>query len=151
MASFDYSRANKRWRRLRLQALRRDGFRCREAARYGRAVDAEVVHHIWPAEEWPEYAYQLWNLVSLSAAAHDAMHDRATRKLTPLGQRWKNATPPPRSASPAWGLQLVGPGCAHAAKNFPPPIPPESTSRPRDADATHGHDHGGDAHGAQGG
>lgn len=151
MASFDYSRANKRWRRLRLQALRRDGFRCREAARYGRAVDAEVVHHIWPAEEWPEYAYQLWNLVSLSAAAHDAMHDRVTQKLTPLGQRWKNATPPPRSASPAWGLQLVGPRRAHAAENFPPPIPPESTSRPRDADATHGHDHGGDAHGAQGG
>lgn len=94
MASFDYSRANKRWRRLRLQALRRDGFRCREAARYGRAVEAEVVHHIWPAEEWPEYAYELWNLVSLSAAAHDAMHDRVTQKLTPLGQRWKNATPP---------------------------------------------------------
>ena len=95
MLMFDYSRKNKRWRRLRALALRRDGYRCREAARYGRREAAQVVHHIWPAEEYPEYAYCLWNLVSLSSAAHDAMHDRATRKLTALGERWRNRVPPP--------------------------------------------------------
>ena len=47
------------------------------------------------AEDYPEYAYCLWNLVSLSAAAHDAMHGRKTRKLTAAGLRWKNRTPPP--------------------------------------------------------
>lgn len=92
---FDYSRKNKRWRALRERALRRDHYRCREAARYGRQEDAEVVHHIWPAEDYPEYAYSLWNLVSLSAANHDRMHDRITRALTPLGVSWKNRTPPP--------------------------------------------------------
>lgn len=92
---FDYSRKNKRWRHLRERALRRDGYRCQEAARFGRREPAEVVHHIWPAEEFPEYAYCLWNLVSLSASAHDAMHDRQTGKLTALGLRWKRRSPPP--------------------------------------------------------
>ena len=93
--AFDYSRSNKRWRRLRQQALKRDGFRCMEAARFGRIEEATHVHHIWPAEDYPEYAYCLWNLVSLSQGNHDAMHDRITRKLTALGLRWKNRTPPP--------------------------------------------------------
>lgn len=92
---FDYSRSNKRWWNLRALVLKRDGHKCREAARYGRNVAAEVVHHIWPAEEYPEYAYCLWNLVSLSASAHDRMHDRISRKLTALGLSWKNRTPPP--------------------------------------------------------
>lgn len=70
---FDYSRKNKRWRRLRRLALNRDKDRCREAARYGLSREAQVVHHIWPAEDYPEYAYCLWNLVSLSQAAHDAI------------------------------------------------------------------------------
>lgn len=95
---FDYSKANTRWQSIRVQALRRDGYKCREAARYGKQVSAEVVHHIWPAEDYPEYAYCLWNLVSLSASAHDAMHDRKTRKLTALGLAWKNRTRPPSAA-----------------------------------------------------
>lgn len=95
MASFDYSSSNSRWRRLRQRALNRDGHWCQEEKRYGRRVPATTVHHIWPAEDYPEYAYCLWNLISLSQASHDAMHDRKTRKLTTLGLRWKNRTPPP--------------------------------------------------------
>lgn len=92
--AFDHSSSNRRWQALRARALKRDGHKCREAARYGRQVQAEVVHHIWPVEDYPEYAYCLWNLISLSASAHDAMHDRKTRKLTALGLAWKNRTPP---------------------------------------------------------
>lgn len=95
--SFDYSRKNKRWRHLRERILRRDGYRCREAARYGRIVEADVVHHLWPAEDWPEYAYESWNLVSLSQAAHDAMHDRVSGRLTELGESWRRRTIPPGS------------------------------------------------------
>lgn len=98
MAGFDYSSSNGRWQRLRQRALRRDGHRCQEARRYGKAVPATTVHHIWPAEDYPEYAYCLWNLVSLSSEAHDAMHDRKTRKLTTLGLAWRNRTPPPSDA-----------------------------------------------------
>ena len=92
---FDYSRANKRWRHLRLLALRRDGFLCQDAIRYGRSVPADVVHHIWPAEDYPEYAYCLWNLISLSSAAHNEMHERDSRKLTPKGEALRRKTTPP--------------------------------------------------------
>ena len=94
MPGFDYSSSNRRWQKLRALVLRRDKW-CREAARYGRREEATTVHHIWPAEDYPEFAYCLWNLLALSAKAHDAMHDRKTRKLTAAGLRWKNKTPPP--------------------------------------------------------
>lgn len=95
---FDYSRKNKRWRHLRQMILRRDGGYCREASRYGKRIPATVVHHIWPAEDYPEWAYSPWNLISLSVAAHDAMHDRDSRRLTALGLAWQNRTPPPSSS-----------------------------------------------------
>lgn len=95
MRKTDYSSSNKRWRVVRERALRRDEGLCQEALRYGKVVQAEVVHHIWPAEDYPEYRYCVWNLVSLSKAAHDAMHDRVTDALTPLGERWRRKTIPP--------------------------------------------------------
>lgn len=86
-----------RWRRLRAAVLRRDGYLCREALRYGRRVEATTVHHVWPAEDYPEYAWSAWNLVSLSDDAHNAMHDRLTHRLTPLGESWRRRTSPPGS------------------------------------------------------
>ena len=93
---FDYSSSNRRWQRLRKRILARDGYMCREAARYGRLIHADVVHHIWPAEDYPQYAYCAWNLISLSRENHNAMHDRVTDALTLLGISWKNRTPPPQ-------------------------------------------------------
>lgn len=84
----------KRWKALRKKILSRDKCRCQESARYGRMVDATTVHHIWPAETYPQYAWCEWNLVSLSSAAHNAMHDRDTGKLTNLGESWRERTPP---------------------------------------------------------
>ncbi|MFR3430829.1 MAG: hypothetical protein ACLTTH_12420 [Holdemanella porci] len=34
--------------------------------RYGRRVEAEVVHHIYPADEYPEYRFCDWNLISIA-------------------------------------------------------------------------------------
>ena len=81
---FDYN--GNRWRRLAALAMRRDGYRCQIAARYGRSAQAEVVHHIYPVDEYPEYAYCLWNLISLSRAAHNKLHDRKTGELTEEGR-----------------------------------------------------------------
>ena len=70
---------------LRERVLRRDGYMCRESARYGKRAEATTVHHIFPREEFPEYQWEAWNLVSLSAGVHDQMHDRVTGALTARG------------------------------------------------------------------
>lgn len=74
-----------RWQHLRQCILRRDGFMCQDAKRYGKMVPAEMVHHIFPREIFPEYEWQEWNLISLSNKAHDEMHYRTTRELTKKG------------------------------------------------------------------
>ena len=54
----------KRWEKLRKSVLKRDGYMCRVCRRYGKRVDAEVVHHIYPVSDYPEYRWSSWNLLS---------------------------------------------------------------------------------------
>ena len=75
----------RRWKKLRAAILRRDGYICRVAWRYGKRVEATHVHHIFPREDFPEYQWEPWNLISVSAAAHNALHDRTTNALTDEG------------------------------------------------------------------
>lgn len=86
---------NPRWKRKREKILKRDGDMCQESKRYGKRIDADTVHHIYPVEEYPEYAWCDWNLISLAGKVHNKMHDRVTNKLTPLGEELKRRTPPP--------------------------------------------------------
>ncbi len=88
---------SKRWARVRQRILRRDRHLCRECARFGRTTSANVVHHIWPAADHPEYRYADWNLVSLCAACHNAMHDRETDELTERGEALRRKVSPPPS------------------------------------------------------
>ena len=74
-----------RWLRLRESILRRDGYMCVESRRYGVRAEATTVHHIFPRDEFPEYQWEPWNLVSLAGDVHDSMHDRATGALTEKG------------------------------------------------------------------
>lgn len=80
---FDYKA--RRWERLRAQVMRRDGYRCQLSKRYGKAVPADLVHHIYPVDEFPEYAFEPWNLIAVSRAAHNKLHDRDSDKLTAEG------------------------------------------------------------------
>lgn len=91
---FDYR--SPRWARLRASVLREAGYRCQWSKRYGRIAQASHVHHIWPAEDFPEYAWCRWNLIALSQEAHNAMHDRTTGKLTAAGESLRRRTIPPR-------------------------------------------------------
>lgn len=74
-----------KWRRVRQSVLRRDKYFDMELKRYGVPRAAEVVHHIFPREEFPQYEYELWNLISLSRKTHNEMHDRDTDELTEKG------------------------------------------------------------------
>ena len=79
----------KRWERKRAAVLRRDEYLCQESKRYGKTVQANTVHHIYPVEQYPELAYTDWNLISLSEANHNKMHDRMTGEITELGKQWQ--------------------------------------------------------------
>ena len=85
---------SKRWIEMAGRAMRRDGYKCQLSARYGKNVPAEVVHHIYPVDEYPEYAYCMWNLISLSRAAHNKLHDRKTGELTEEGRALMRRTKP---------------------------------------------------------
>lgn len=74
-----------RWEKLRKQALIRDGYMDRYLSRYGKMRDAEVVHHIFPVREFPEYQYCLWNLISVTRATHKSFHNTED-ELTDKGQ-----------------------------------------------------------------
>lgn len=88
-----------RWKRKRKQILRRDKYLCQYYKRFGKRIDADTVHHIYPVGQYPEYAYCNWNLISLSGEAHNAMHDRITHELTGEGKRLQEKTSPPHNVA----------------------------------------------------
>lgn len=89
---FDYYR--NKWKKKRKHILRLDGYIDQIAKRYGRTEEAEVVHHIYPADEYPEYAWCDWNLISVSLATHNKLENRKTGELTELGMELKRNTEP---------------------------------------------------------
>lgn len=76
---------DKRWQEKRKAILVRDKYQCQYFKRFGKIVEASHVHHIFPVEVYPEYAYCSWNLISLSNKAHNMMHERGSHELTQLG------------------------------------------------------------------
>ena len=83
---------SKRWEKLRQSVLRRDKYMCQYSKRYGKCVPATMVHHIFPVREYPQYAYEPWNLISLCNAAHEKMHNKTNDKLTALGLELQRRT-----------------------------------------------------------
>jgi len=76
-----------RWKSLRFQAKRRDGFKCMECGAAGRLE----VDHIKPVRTHPELAYELSNLQCLCPSCHA----RKTRievgiaEIDPARAAWK--------------------------------------------------------------
>ena len=66
----------------------------RYAKRFGRTEAAKIVHHIYPADEYPQYAWEDWNLISVSARTHNMLEDRQTGKLTEKGLELMRRTRP---------------------------------------------------------
>lgn len=91
--NFYWSRA---WRRKREQILRRDKYLCQISLRYGKYVEATTVHHIYPLEDYPQYALCGWNLISVGEAVNNKLHDRKTGELTKMGRDLMRRTPVPQ-------------------------------------------------------
>ena len=88
----DYQSA--KWKKKRLHILRKDGYLCQISKRYGKAEEATVVHHIYPAEEYPQWEWEDWNLISVSQKAHNQLENRHTGKLSELGMQLQRKTKP---------------------------------------------------------
>ena len=78
---------SKKWIEKKSRILRRDGYMCQISKRYGKMIPAELVHHIFPLDEFPEYALADWNLISVSWKVHNALHDRQTNGLSEEGRQ----------------------------------------------------------------
>ena len=74
-----------KWEAKRQSILRRDAYQDQIKKRYGKLIQANIVHHVFPVNEFPEYAWQDWNLISVSLATHNELHDRNTDELTEEG------------------------------------------------------------------
>lgn len=88
----DYN--SSRWRKTRKRILSLDGYKDRVAAMYGRNEEAVIVHHIYPAEEYPQWQYATWNLISVSLATHNKLENRRTGELTEFGKQLQIMIPP---------------------------------------------------------
>ena len=53
---------------------------------YGSTIEADMVHHIFPVEEYPQYAYCDWNLISVNTHTHRQMLHERYGKLARLGK-----------------------------------------------------------------
>ena len=77
----------KRWQDLRKAVLARDKYMDQMELRSGKKVNAQTVHHIFPADQYPEYKWCAWNLISLTRENHELMHNRMTGELTAAGKK----------------------------------------------------------------
>ena len=81
----------KKWIRKKEYILSKYNYECQESKRYPkeRGTTAEVVHHIYQIEKYPELMFEDWNLLPLSTKKHNKMHKRKTHELTKLGMQWQ--------------------------------------------------------------
>lgn len=84
-----------RWKKKRAHILKRDKYIDRVAKWYGKMVEANTVHHIYPVEKYPQYAWCDWNLISVSQETHNKLENRQTGELTELGKWLQSITPIP--------------------------------------------------------
>ena len=76
---FNYK--SKKWKQKQKSIMRRDGYMCQMCKRYGKNVQASVVHHIKHVDEYPELAYTSSNLISLCSACHNKLHPEKAKKI----------------------------------------------------------------------
>ena len=81
-----------RWEHKRQLILRRDGYIDQIAKRYGKIIEADTVHHIFPREVYPQYQWENWNLISVSKETHNTLHDRESHELTEKGKELMRRT-----------------------------------------------------------
>ncbi len=84
-----------KWKKKRLKILKRDGYRDKVAEMYGQTLEGNMVHHIYPASQYPQWAYEDWNLITINKEkTHNKLENRKTGELTELGRQLQNFVEP---------------------------------------------------------
>lgn len=73
------------WKHLRALVLREAEYKDQLELRTGRNVPADMVHHIFPRDKYPEYELERWNCIAVSNETHELLHIRSSNNLSPLG------------------------------------------------------------------
>lgn len=79
----------RKWMKACEKSKRNHKYLCQESLRYGRREEAEMVHHIFPLEEYPELALVQWNLLPVTFKRHNTFHNRFDNTLTAKGKYWQ--------------------------------------------------------------
>lgn len=78
-----------KWRKARKKSFRDNDYLCQESLRFGRRVEAEMGHHVFPLSEYPELAYEPWNILPVTFKRHNTFHNRKDDSLTEKGKYWQ--------------------------------------------------------------
>ena len=80
---------SKKWQFKQKNILRRDNFMDQYIFKTtGRMENANTVHHILPKEDFPQYALEDWNLISVSHHTHSyILHNHTNGQLTNKGKQ----------------------------------------------------------------
>lgn len=83
---FDKFYTSTKWLKLRESILKRDKYQDQIRKQYSLIPqEANVVHHIFPKDIFPEYTYCKWNLISVSHRTHSTLHSFDKEKLSKKG------------------------------------------------------------------
>lgn len=91
-----------KWVALRKTALIRDKYMCQNCKANNKMINATCVHHIFPIQSYPQFSYELWNLMSLCDKCHDEMHNHYTGELSKKGMLFL------RAVAAARNIQITG-------------------------------------------
>ena len=79
---------SKKWLEKKSRILRRDGYMCQISKRYGKMIPAELVHHIFPLDEFPGHDVVEHGLVVVNGPVLQGPGgDRQTNSLTEEGRQ----------------------------------------------------------------
>ena len=76
---------SKRWRQKAQRVLSLNNYMDKVSARYGKYIQADMVHHALPIEDFPQYAYNDHNLIPVSLKTHRSLHN-VDGSLSALGK-----------------------------------------------------------------
>lgn len=78
-----------KWKKFAERTKRKYSYLCQESLRFGERVEAEMIHHIFPVDNFPELEFVSWNVIPVTFKKHETFHDRTNDEITKIGKIWQ--------------------------------------------------------------